>query len=259
MRLAARLLGPDGSTLRDWIVDPDVCTCCQTTLAALPGDRLVVAYRGHTPAEIRDNWIARFDGTTWLAPAVLHDDGWNIAACPVNGPAADATGNTVAVVWFTAANGIARVQAKFSPDGGASFGPAIPVDLDRPIGRVDLVSLPDGSAVVSWLEAAHADNEAGLYVRRLHADGTTSAALNLGATSAARASGFARMAVLDPAAAEIAISYTDIDPADPTRTQVRTATFSANRLTPAEINRPRAQAADRTPTPAPAAPAHPHH
>lgn len=242
MRLVARLLDPDGSPLRDWVIDPDVCTCCQITLAALPSDHLLVAYRGHTPTEIRDNHISRFDGNEWRSPAVLHDDHWQIAACPVNGPAADATDESVAVAWFTAADGIARVQAKFSHDGGATFGPALPVDLGHPIGRLDLVNLPDGSAIVSWLEAASAENEAGLYVRRLYPDGTASAPLNLGATSAARASGFARMAARDPATAEIVISYTDVDvsivDANGTpATQIRTAAFSAATLHPEPVQR----------------------
>ncbi|PHX86095.1 MAG: hypothetical protein CK538_04540, partial [Opitutia bacterium] len=61
MKLLARLLAPDGTSLGDWTVDPDVCTCCQNTVAVLPGDRVFVAYRGHTPAEIRDNLHATFD------------------------------------------------------------------------------------------------------------------------------------------------------------------------------------------------------
>ncbi len=249
MKLLGRLLAPDGSTVCDWTIDPDVCTCCQNTLAVLPGDRLLVGYRGHTADDVRDNCIALFDGANWSAGQPIHPDGWVIGGCPVNGPAADASGETVAIAWFTAAHGIPRVQAKLSRDGGATFGAALPIDLGRPIGRLDLVSLPDGSAVISWLEAATAENEAGLYVRRIYPDGTASAALNLGATSAARASGFARMAVRDPARALIAISYTDVDPtivdADGTpTTRIRTAQFSAAQLSPARedtlqsVNRP---------------------
>jgi hypothetical protein len=131
MRLQARLLGPDGATLQDWVVDPDVCSCCQTTLARLPGDRVIVAYRGHTPDEIRDNCIALFADQAWSSPQVLNADGWKIPACPVNGPAADAHNERTAVAWFTAANGTARVQARQSRDGGGGFDAAVAISAGR--------------------------------------------------------------------------------------------------------------------------------
>ena len=40
------------------------------------------------------NYTSVFDlaARTWTPSATLKDDGWKIAACPVNGPAADARG-----------------------------------------------------------------------------------------------------------------------------------------------------------------------
>lgn len=194
MRLLSRLLARDGTTLRDWVVDPDVCNCCQTTLANLGEDRVFVAYRGRTPAEIRDHRRAAFDGETWSTPESLHDDGWQIAGCPVNGPAVGAQGRSVAAVWFTAADGKARVQAKRSTDGGATFGPAVAVDLGRPMGRLDLAMLSDASAVITWMEMKAGDNEAGIYARRLFPDGTLSPAMLVAPSTQARASGFPRIA-----------------------------------------------------------------
>lgn len=239
MRLKSRLLAPDGSTLQDWVVDPDVCTCCQTTLTRLAGDRVLVAYRGHTPEEIRDNLVAVFNQQTWGKPKVLHDDGWKIPACPVNGPAADSRGEAVTVAWFTAANGVARVQAKQSADGGITFGAALSLDLGRPIGRIDLVTLPDGSSIVCWLEARTEQNVAGLYLRRIFPDGRLSAPQLLTQMSAVRASGFPRMAVRDGEGLPVAISWTDAEPADPSNpkstavTRIRTAEFLAAELRPA--------------------------
>jgi hypothetical protein len=154
MKLLARLLAPDGTSLGDWTVDPDVCTCCQNTVAVLPGDRVFVAYRGHTRDEIRDNLHTTFDLATasWSKPATLRDDGWKIAACPVNGPAADSLGSALAVSWFTAAEGIARVFARISVDAGTAFTAPVQIDLGRPIGRLETVALPDRSAVFLWLE-----------------------------------------------------------------------------------------------------------
>ncbi len=196
MKLLARLLAPDGSPLREWTVDPDVCTCCQNTAAVLPGDRVFVGYRGHTAEEIRDNKYSVFDlaAGTWSAPATLKDDGWKIAACPVNGPAADSRGNALAVAWFTAADGVARVQARASSDAGRTFGAPVQVDLGRPLGRIETVMLADGSAAILWLEVGDAENVAGIYARRLWADGTLSEARLVATSSQARASGFPRAA-----------------------------------------------------------------
>jgi hypothetical protein len=229
MRLESVVLGPDGRPSLVTVVDPDVCTCCQTTLTVLGGDQILVAYRGHTRDEIRDNLVARFDGTKWDLPRLLHADGWKIPACPVNGPAADTRGPCTAIAWFTAANGVARVQAKLSTDRGRNFGPALAIDIGRPIGRLDLVSLPDGSAVVSWLESATTENAAGLYVRRVFPDGTLSAPRLLAATSAARSSGFPRLALRGGGTGHpVIVSWTE---AGPGRTQVQTAEFYAAELT----------------------------
>lgn len=216
MRLCSRLLNPDGSTAAEWIVDPDVCTCCQTTLAVLPDDRVFVAYRGRTPFEIRDNRRALFDGKAWGQPTTIHDDGWMIPACPVNGPAADARGHTLGVAWFTMANGVARVQAKQSRDGGVTFGPAVPIDLGKPMGRIDLVSLPDGSSVVVWLETKSEEGAAGIYARRVFSDGSLSTAQLVADSSQTRSSGFPRAAVRPNG--RVVLAWTQ--PADITRVLV---------------------------------------
>lgn len=231
MRLKARLLASDGTRLQDWVVDPDVCTCCQTTLTRLGGDRVLLAYRGHAPGEIRDTLYSIFQQTTWSRPRALHADGWKIAACPVNGPAADARGESVAIAWFTGADGQPRVQVKQSRDGGIAFGPALRIDLGKPLGRLDLVKLADDSALVAWLEAAAADNAAGLYVRRVFPDGTLSAPLLVASTGATRASGFPRLATrMDSANLDVVVSWTDA-PAGTAR-RVQTAIVSAAALPP---------------------------
>lgn len=236
MRLAAGLLEPDGSTSKQWVLDGDVCTCCQTSLAVLPGDRLLVTYRGRAPGEIRDNKVATFDGAEWSEPFLLHPDGWVIPGCPVNGPAADARGDVVAVAWFTAAGGVTRVQAKFSVDGARTFGGPIAIGLGRPLGRLDIAMLADGSALVSWLEAGGEGDNAGLYVRRIFQDGSSSVAQLVAPASAARASGFARMAATDGEGLPVVVAWTDAIPADASdsksgaQTRVRTAVVDASML-----------------------------
>ncbi len=197
MKLLARLLAPDGSSLGEWTVDPDVCTCCQNTVAVLPGDRVFAAYRGHTADEIRDNKSSTFDlaSRTWSKPATLRDDGWKIAACPVNGPAADSRGPAVAVAWFTAANNTPRVQARYSADSARTFSDSVVLDLGRPMGRIETVMLADQTALILWMELGTAENAAGIYARRLWPDGQLSAAQLVADSSQARSSGFPRAAL----------------------------------------------------------------
>ncbi len=228
MKLLARLLAPDGTSLGDWTVDPDVCTCCQNTVAVLPGDRVFVAYRGHTRDEIRDNLHTTFDLATasWSKPATLRDDGWKIAACPVNGPAADSLGSALAVSWFTAAEGIARVFARISVDAGTAFTAPVQIDLGRPIGRLETVALPDRSAVFLWLEMKSEKNAAGLYARRLFPDGRLSAPQLLTTTTQARTGGFPRAALRLDGSLVISFTQTGDSP------QVRTLTFDPAPLVP---------------------------
>lgn len=233
MQLKSRLLAADGSTVREWVVDPDVCTCCQTSLVALPGDGTMAFYRGRTPLEIRDHCYARFGNDTWGAPQRLHDDGWQIAACPVNGPAGDARGRTVCVAWFTLANGQAKVQAKLSHDGGVTFGSPLPIDLGHPLGRVELVTLADETSAVLWLESKRDGQAAGLYARRIFADGRLSAVELLADVSAARAGGFPRAA--GRPSGTVVLAWTDVGPGDPASKRVRVREWDPTHLGPAAL------------------------
>ena len=228
MKLLARLLAPDGTSLGDWTVDPDVCTCCQNTVAVLPGDRVFVSYRGHTRDDIRDNLHTTFDlaTATWSKPTTLRDDGWKIAACPVNGPAADALDATLAVSWFTAAEGSARVFARLSVDAGATFTAPVQIDLGRPIGRLETVALPDRSAVILWLEMKSENNAAGLYARRLFPNGQLSAPQLLTTTTQARTGGFPRAALRLDGSLLISFTQTGDYP------RVRTITLNPGPLVP---------------------------
>lgn len=175
----------------DQLVDPRVCDCCQLSLVRT-GNGALLAYRDRSAEEIRDIALARWDGQTWTRPVIVHDDGWKIAACPVNGPRLAARGAKTAVAWFTAAQEKPRVQVKFSPDAGATWGDPLRLDCGNPAGRLDLLMLEDGSALVSWLERGEADR-AGVYVRRVSADGQLAEPVPVIRSTANRASGFPRM------------------------------------------------------------------
>ena len=172
------------------ILDDDVCTCCQTD-AVVFGEQRFVAYRDHAAGEIRDISYVRFDGADWSAPAPLSNDGWQIGACPVNGPALGSHEGSLTLVWFTQARDEPGVWAKRSNDFGESFGDALRLDDGDPIGRVDVSVLGDGSAVIAWLERV--DDEAAVLLRRWNGD-QVGPIIELGRTAAHRGSGFPRLA-----------------------------------------------------------------
>ncbi len=199
MQLATTTIAPDGSLGAETFIDERICDCCQTD-AAVTSRGVIVAYRDRSDAEIRDIYVVRRDGQKWTAPTLVHDDGWKIPGCPVNGPAIAARGDTVAVAWFTAAADTARVRLAFSYDAGATFSAPRRIDAGLPIGRVDVQLGDSAQAVVAWLERTDSAN-ADLRMRVMTPGGAMSQSVTLAATSAARASGFPRM-VLQPGGTE---------------------------------------------------------
>lgn len=193
MSLAATTIARAGRRGAEVMLDGRVCDCCQTS-AAVTTAGPIVAYRDRSPAEIRDIYVVRRVKGKWTAPASVYSDNWKINACPVNGPAIDARDSRVAIAWFTAANDSPRVKMAFSADAGASFAPPVRIDNGQPGGRVHVAQLRDGSALVSWIERVGGDTAA-VRVRRVARDGQLSAPVTIATSSAARASGFPRMAV----------------------------------------------------------------
>ncbi len=191
MTLRGARIGPNGDAQDGELIDELVCDCCQTDAAAGPDGPLVV-YRDRTVQEIRDIRLARFVEGAWEADIPVGDDGWEIAGCPVNGPAIDVAGRWVAVAWYTEAEGHPRVRLSRSTDGGGSFESPIDVSSDRPIGRVDVVQSPQGETFVSWLRRGD-DDSAELRFRSISPDGSLGMETVIARTSAARPSGFPQM------------------------------------------------------------------
>jgi len=172
------------------VLDPDVCTCCQTSAVATNEGPLVV-YRGRADDEIRDIQIVRRQRDKWTSPVTVADDGWVIPGCPVNGPAVAATDTHVAVAWFTGAESGAGVKVAFSGDAGATFAPTAWVDRRRPLGRVDIA--PSGLGfTVAWLGAD--GDEAVVRTQEWRASEPAGPILDIARVAAARSSGFPRLA-----------------------------------------------------------------
>ncbi len=190
MTLRSATVGADGRRVgQDQEIDAQVCDCCQTD-SALTREGPVIVYRDRSEHEVRDIALVRRSGDGWSAPVLVHADGWVIDACPVNGPAVDARGDTVVVAWFTAPD-VPRVRLAFSNDAGRSFSSPVEVASGGVAGRVDVVLLDDGRAVVSWLQDGA--NGAEILARPFTRDGAAAPAVVVGRTSVARSSGFPQM------------------------------------------------------------------
>ena len=189
MTLRFTTVGSDGRLGAEELLDRRTCECCQTAMVRAASG-LVVAYRDRSQAEIRDIAIVRRVDGAWTAPAIVGPDNWHYPGCPVNGPALDAAGDTVAIAWYTAPNNDPRVHAAFSLDGGATWTRPARLSERRAEGRVDVVLLRGGEAMASWIEDPGEIRAARVRV----SDGAMQGGpRRIAAATGARSSGFPRM------------------------------------------------------------------
>ena len=174
-------------------LDERVCECCQTA-AAVTSDGVVVVYRDRSDVEMRDIYTTNQVTGAWSQPRPVASDNWKINGCPVNGPAIAAEGTRVAVAWYTQAGDQSRVKLAFSENTGQTFGPPIVVDDGEAVGRVDVLLLPDGSALVCWLSGTV--DAGAIKVRRITTSGAPGPVSVVAQTDISRSSGFPRMARL---------------------------------------------------------------
>ena len=198
-------VGLDGSLADEVEIDERVCECCQPSSIVVPGGLLAV-YRDRTKDEIRDIAITHFDGKQWSSPRIVADDRWQISACPIQGPAISAAGDSIAVAWFTGAEDKPRVKVALSRDAGETFGKPVQIDSGEPIGRVDVVALDNGGAVVTWIENTPSGAE--VRARQIEKNGKPRDPVTVGKTSAANRSGFPKVEKSD---GSIIFAWTDLD------------------------------------------------
>jgi hypothetical protein len=214
MSLRASVYDRDGKQLGETVVDPRVCECCSTA-AADTSEGVIVAFRNRSASEIRDIYVARFVAGHWSTPTIVHNDGWHIDACPINGPAISASNRDVAVAWFMAQSDQGRAFVAFSHDAGRTFGAPIRVDDGSSLGRLGVQMLTDGSAAVTYIEFV--DKHSQFRVRRTSPSGVRSAAVTIAQTSGDRYPRVARDR------GELLFSWTDVNKGS---SSVRTARAS---------------------------------
>ncbi len=186
-------------------LDERVCDCCKTGIANAD-DGPVVVYRDRSKKEIRDIGMVRKSGVTWSAPKIIHDDGWEISGCPVNGPAVDAHGKKVAIAWYEGSGEEGKVWAVTSLDGGRAFGRPVRIDGGKTIGRVDIEFVDDDTVMIIWMEERK--GKTFIMGRKMDMNGVKELPLELVHNSPARSSGFPVMEY-DVARQRLILAWTD--------------------------------------------------
>ena len=193
MNLYTSTFDSDFNQGEDSSIDAMVCECCPTSAVQL-GDITLVAYRDRAESEIRNINILRKVGGKWENPYPVHEDGWMIPGCPVNGPKLAEKDGKIAIAWFTAPEGDSQINVAFSDDSGKSFSSPIRIDAGKPIGRVDIGWLNDESVTVSWLEAN--DENASLVYRTLGRKGPLSEVMEVETLAGGRGIGYPQFEML---------------------------------------------------------------
>ena len=231
MSLRSTIIGADGERETDRLLDDRVCDCCPVD-AVVQDDEVTVVYRDRDHLDVRDiSWL-KIQGGKVSDTGLVHEDLWVQEGCPVNGPSLAVARNRTVVAWYT---GVDEILGKPSPEGavllrtlqGEGDAAEAPVRIDdgRPVGRVDLAALEDGSCVVCWLERK--GDGAEVRVRRWRGkepEGEVPSAHRLwsshriGTTSPGRRSGFPRIIGAGSSSAVVAWTETGVEGGTTVRT-----------------------------------------
>ena len=205
MTIRSAVLDFIGNIVSQNVIDEMVCECCQTSMA-ISGDIPIVVYRDRSEGEIRDIYYSRYIDSNWTEPHPIHNDGWEINGCPVNGPNVDSYGDNVVVSWFSASNGRPKVNLKFSTDNGRTFGDKILIDEvdNSPLGRVDIELISETEAIISWLSTV--DGKGKLLIRKIKTNGEIGLIKVVDEISTERSTGFPQIEKFND---DVYISWTD--------------------------------------------------
>ena len=205
MTIRSAILDSNGNIVNQNVIDEMVCECCQTSMA-ISGGIPIVVYRNRSDSEIRDIYFSRYIDSNWSDPEPVHDDGWEINGCPVNGPNVDSYGDNVVVSWFSASNGRPKVNLKFSTDNGRTFGDKILIDEvdNSPLGRVDIEFISETEAMISWLSTV--DGKGKLLIRKIKTNGDIGPIKVVEEVSTERSTGFPQIEEFND---DVYISWTD--------------------------------------------------
>ena len=183
-----------GDVIKESELDASTCDCCQTSIA-ITDDGPIVVYRDRSEEEVRDIYIVKNINGTWEKPNAVHDDGWIINGCPVNGPKVAVNSKDLAIAWFTVSNDNPLVNVSFSKNNGNSFGAPVKVNDHDAIGRVDVSFLNDKEVIVSYMEV----DDIGTYLRikKVSFDGKISEPITISKIDGGRNTGVPQLEIID--------------------------------------------------------------
>jgi hypothetical protein len=204
MTLRAGIFDKSGANISEWELDHRVCDCCQTS-SAMTENGPIIVYRDRSQQEVRDIYATRLVDGAWTLPQAIHNDNWQIAGCPVNGPSVAAMNKRVAVAWFNAKDDVPKIQLVLSTDSGLSFSEPIVVESPNTNGRVDTTILDSGNIIVSWMDTV---GEAKIMLSRYDINGELLSTTEVAGSSPSRRSGFP---IIEAVGNSVYVTWTDID------------------------------------------------
>jgi len=148
-----RTFSPDRKVLGD------VCECCRTHLQIDATGRMFLSYRTVPPAGpmFRDIVLAvSQDGGKTFSKTIVNQDGWEVNACPVAGPALsiDPQGQ-IAITWFTGGGDRPGLYYASSADHGTSFSPRRLLSPNQKLGKHSQAAMISQSRMlVAWDDMA---------------------------------------------------------------------------------------------------------
>ena len=218
-------LGARASTDRE--ITPGVCYCCKSAIVALPGGRLVSAWRHVYADNMRDIAFteSRDGGRTFAAPARVSEDGWSINGCPDDGPALAAdSADGVHIAWPTVIPGDEPQGALFyaTMQSSGGFGARVRVPtLGSPKPSHPQVAVDGtGRLFVAWDESIEGTRTAAFSVAE-----RTGTVVRFGAPTRLAANGPTLYPVMAPLAQGVVAAWTAGAPA--------ASAIHVRRLTPA--------------------------
>ena len=204
MTLRAGIFDKSGANVSEWELDHRVCDCCQTS-SAMTENGPIIVYRDRSQQEVRDIYATRLVDGAWTLPQAIHNDNWQVAGCPVNGPSVAAMNKRVAVAWFNAKDDVPKIQLVLSTDSGLSFSEPIVVESPNTNGRVDTTILDSGNIIVSWMDTV---GEAKIMLSRYDINGELLSTTEVAGSSPSRRSGFP---IIEAVGNSVYVTWTDID------------------------------------------------
>jgi hypothetical protein len=137
----------------------EVCECCRTQLQIDASGRMFLAYRT-VPSSgpmFRDIVLAvSQDRGKTFSQTIVNQDGWEVNACPVAGPALSVdTQGQIAIIWFTGGGDRPGLYYASSADHGVSFSSRRLLDPNQKLGKhAQTVVVSQGRMLVAWDDVA---------------------------------------------------------------------------------------------------------